>query len=715
MKKLLLLIASFAGFGSGTLFSQYTQLNESDKQVLQALDNNKDRVDTLVEWAYDGAKKYSEEQYINVALSLADKARYAKGRADCLVKMGHIAGDSGNYLVAEKLHRSALHIRDSLGDLVGTASCFNNLGVLQKNQSRYDSAVILFQDGLKQLEKLDPGSVAIDLHNNLGTALRYLGKYEQSLSHFHESMSLSRQLSNLKGIASARMNIGALLQDNLSLYKEALDSLKLSLKDFIAIEDQANIAKCYLNLGSNTYLTNDLLKALEYYERARNLGDHLDKNDRAIVLKNRGRVYLEQRKNEKALADFRSSLDTFTALGNLREIAAVQTEMGNFYYEQGQLEPAVEHYKMALEPDAVDPIVKTRLLYFLSFALDELGHKEEAAMYTDQYISLLGSLDTSNTRGAFEEMVRYQIGKDRLIKQLLEQEKQNFRNYAIAGLAGLSFLLVLAVLAAWLNRERRRHAEQNEKIARQGEELARQNEEIARQREQIAIREKFDLLREKEMETHYARLEGQDDMQKKIGQELHDSVGAMLSTVKINLAPVDEVLDLLPENKRQNYIKANHLLDEACEEVRRIAHELTSAVLTRFGLKAQLEALADIVPGSGKIEVELVTHGLREKIGNKLELNIYRIVQELVNNVIKHAQASKISIQVSRFDDMVNIIVEDNGRGLDTKKVRESPGIGMQNIVSRVHDLDGKMHLDSQLGRGTTVSIDFPLTESFKS
>lgn len=709
MKKLLLLIASFAGFGSGTLFSQYTQLNESDKQVLQALDNDKDRVDTLIEWAYDGAKKYSEEQYINVALSLADKARYAKGRADCLVKMGHIAGDSGNYQVAEKLHRSALHIRDSLGDQVGTASCFNNLGLLQKNQSRYDSAASLYVQGLM----FDP--VSIKLHNNLGTALRYLGRYELALSHFQQSMALSRELDDLKGVASARMNIGVLLQDNLSLYEEALDSLKLALADFMALEDQAYIAKCYQTLGNNAYYSGDLLQALEYYEQARSQGDHLSKDDRAIIVKNRGRIYIEQGKYEKALADFQSSLDTFTALGNLREVVAVQTEMGNLYYEQGQLEPAVEHYKMALEPDAADPILKTRLLYFLSFALDELGHKEEAAMYTDQYISLLGSLDTSNTRGAFEEMVRYQIGKDRLIKQLLEQEKQNFRNYAIAGLAGLSFLLVLAVLAAWLNRERRRHAEQNEKIARQGEELARQNEEIARQREQIAIREKFDLLREKEMETHYARLEGQDDMQKKIGQELHDSVGAMLSTVKINLAPVDEVLDLLPENKRQNYIKANHLLDEACEEVRRIAHELTSAVLTRFGLKAQLEALADIVPGSGKIEVELVTHGLREKIGNKLELNIYRIVQELVNNVIKHAQASKISIQVSRFDDMVNIIVEDNGRGLDTKKVRESPGIGMQNIVSRVHDLDGKMHLDSQLGRGTTVSIDFPLTESFKS
>ncbi|HRI60308.1 MAG TPA: ATP-binding protein, partial [Saprospiraceae bacterium] len=392
-----------------------------------------------------------------------------------------------------------------------------------------------------------------------------------------------------------------------------------------------------------------------------------------------------------------------------RETASALFELGNCFYEQSDLPQAIIQYKEALAVEFDDPILRAGILYFLSDALYQLGQKPEADNYTSEYISLLNHTSSNQTRNAFEELMHRQLDKNRLLKQLIQKEKQTQQTYGLIGFGVLSLLLLLALLFARLQRQKRRLAERSAEIARQQETLAKQQEELARQNEHIAIQENLDLLKNKELDTHYARLEGQDTMQKKIGQELHDGVGAMLASVQLNLSPVDEVLDRLPEDKRKQYATANRLLGEASEEVRRISHELSSAVLLKFGLKAQLEALADIIPSSGKLQVELATHGLKERLDYKTELNIYRMVQELVHNVVKHAQAKNISIQVNRFDDRINVIVEDDGRGFDVEKIREKPGLGMQNLAARIHDLGGELQIDSRPGHGTTVSIDIPL------
>nr|HPH18833.1 ATP-binding protein [Haliscomenobacter sp.] len=185
-------------------------------------------------------------------------------------------------------------------------------------------------------------------------------------------------------------------------------------------------------------------------------------------------------------------------------------------------------------------------------------------------------------------------------------------------------------------------------------------------------------------------------------------VGSMLATVKMNLLTVEEVLDRLPTERIVTYNQANRLLDEACDKVRKLSHEFGEALLKQFGLKAQLEALLEAI-GTSKIAVELVTHGLNQRQDFQLELNLYRIIQELVHNVIKHAQATQISIQVSYFPENVNVVIDDNGRGFDVQSIQDSPGLGMLSIQSRVNEHAGHIHFDSRPGRGTTVMIDIPL------
>ena len=691
-------------------WAQYELTDPSKQKALTVLPDDSARVNLLVDWAYDDAPTLElERKYASLALQLASQIGYAKGRSSALVKLGHLALDAGDYLSAEEYYLEAAEIRTGLKDRLGTASCFNSLGQLKRSQGQYDSAIEMYRKGLSELDS-QIHLYGAYIHNGLGVVYQHQGLNELALDHFERSSQVYKRLkshpdANLTrirlGLATVRVNIGAFLQENLNQYKPAQDSLLKSLSDFDSLGSEINQAKCLLLLGNNAYYSGTPRKAIQFYDQGVKMNELISTDDSLKFIKNRGRMHLDLREYKLAANDFKTSLSGFKRINNQPELAATCFELGNYYYELDQLDSAVLYYRQGLLFDFQNAQLRGQLLYFLADALDQNGQKDEASGYTDQYIELLNGLNATDSRGAFNQLINHQLDKNRTLKRFVQQEKETFQYYSLFGLGSLLLLLLLSISIALLNREKRQKAEQQEKMARQAEELARKNE-------QIALQEKLDLIKQNELETHYARLEGQEEMQQKIGQELHDGIGTMLSTVKINLAPVDEVLDNLPENKQHNYKKANILLDEACVEVRRIAHELSSAVLTRFGLRAQLEALADVIENSGRLQVELSTHQITNSLNNNQELNLYRIVQELVNNTIKHAQASRISIQVNRFDEIVNIVVEDNGKGFDLEKIRENPGIGLRNIKARVHDLKGEVYIDAKAGRGTTVSIDIP-------
>ena len=151
------------------------------------------------------------------------------------------------------------------------------------------------------------------------------------------------------------------------------------------------------------------------------------------------------------------------------------------------------------------------------------------------------------------------------------------------------------------------------------------------------------------------------------------------------------------------------MLDDAVREVRRVSHDLLQSNLAKFGLPKALEELRETLQAPGKFEVELSMHGMQERLEPRLEVVIYRIVQECVSNTMKHAKASHLSIQLTRSQGMVNLLVEDDGRGFDLASVEE--GMGMGNIRQRTADLGGTVHFDARQGRGTSVSVDIPLNK----
>lgn len=232
-------------------------------------------------------------------------------------------------------------------------------------------------------------------------------------------------------------------------------------------------------------------------------------------------------------------------------------------------------------------------------------------------------------------------------------------------------------------------------------------------RHQLRQHNKFQSkINQQQNELFTAVISIQDKERKRIAEDLHDGLGSILSAAKLKLARMEEEELRLTEEQKSKYISTLSLIDDAIEEVRNISHNIMPATLSKLGLTSGLKNLFDNISSHSGLTINFSTHNFNERINESAEIGIYRIILELTNNIVKHAQAKEVTVQLIKYPDYINITIEDNGKGFNYKKVKsQNKGIGLSNISSRVDYMKGKLHIDSSEGRGTTAIIDIPLKE----
>src|SRR5688572_25398006 len=155
------------------------------------------------------------------------------------------------------------------------------------------------------------------------------------------------------------------------------------------------------------------------------------------------------------------------------------------------------------------------------------------------------------------------------------------------------------------------------------------------------------------------------------------------------------------------YKKTLDLINNASDELRKVAHNMMPEVLMKVGLSEALKDFCNTINAGKLLHINLQTYGMEKRLSGPTEVMLYRIIQELVNNIIKHADATEALIQINRDEKRLSLTIEDNGKGFDTKEAEEKRSMGMATVKSRVDYLNGKMTIDSRKGVGTTVMIDF--------
>lgn len=277
-------------------------------------------------------------------------------------------------------------------------------------------------------------------------------------------------------------------------------------------------------------------------------------------------------------------------------------------------------------------------------------------------------------------------------KEILEQqhkikEEQQEKNSILIGAIGLFALIGIIVYITYKNVKRKQF------IAEQEKELEAQKVEK--------------VLKEQELTIINAMIEGQEKERKELAEELHDNVASTLASAnmqldyflknKSRLDDADEILE-----------KAASLIENAYKDVHDMAHQKNSGVIAQKSLLPALKDLAKNVSITNKIQIEVKSSEIKTRINNTLEIAIFRIIQELINNVVKHSHAKEAFISVTFHDGFLNLIVEDDGKGFN--QTQKSSGMGLESIEKRIEAIEGSFEIDSTIGKGTSILIDIPIT-----
>ncbi|WP_298425247.1 sensor histidine kinase [uncultured Kordia sp.] len=222
-------------------------------------------------------------------------------------------------------------------------------------------------------------------------------------------------------------------------------------------------------------------------------------------------------------------------------------------------------------------------------------------------------------------------------------------------------------------------------------------------KEQMRV-QKLDYKHQEEL--LHATILTQEKERNRIARDLHDEIGSKLNVIFLNICRLkkhgqkNEEIQLITD-------EVETVIHTTIDSIRFISHELLPPTLEEFGLIETIRELQHSYNLAGKVQVDFTTVDDSHPIENSLiELNLFRIIQELINNSIRHGKATEIDINLHSEKTSIKLIYQDNGTGFDTSEASYKKGLGMKNIESRLHIINGTYQLDSSKENGTTVMIE---------
>ena len=388
----------------------------------------------------------------------------------------------------------------------------------------------------------------------------------------------------------------------------------------------------------------------------------------------------------RAAAEYAIGIEQYSAAALNYEI------IGNYLLKEDRATEGRELFHRVYEEigPRLGPIYRSIYLDKL-YRLERAAGNDAAALARYESLQLIrDSLYRRESEANLQSLqVQYETAEKE--KQLAQQEvvlsriRQEKRLFVIGGLMAL----LLGLGAFFFQRHRIRY--QRRLRAQEGELAAGKIKALEQDQALVAVN---------------AALEGQEKERMRIAKDLHDSLGGLLTAVK---AHFNQLTDNATVRAGQNFRQTNKLIDEACTEVRRISHNMMPQALAVSGIADALDDLLQRLEAQG-IDCRLQVIGLREGDLNETQsIMLYRVVQELLQNIQKHAFADKVLLQLIRHQETCTVILEDDGRGFDLKAARARGGLGLRSIESRVRYLNGRIDWDAVPDEGTTVSIELPL------
>lgn len=564
----------------------------------------------------------------------------------------------------------------------GESLLLMNKGVFLNLNGENDAAEALIKQSLDIRTKIND-------YSGQGYCLRSLGNiqydkndYSKALEYYLAAAPKFEKANDLRGLSGDYIWVGNVFNEGLHQFDKAAEYFGKSLSIAEKINDSLLISYNYNNLGQAYYFAKNYEKALHYYRLSKTIKERM-KDDRGIgnAYSNISNVFFDTKQYDSA-ADYNNKAFAIRQSQNDKKgMATCYSNGGNIYLQLKNYEAALEYYNKAIamgnEISFKEPVIES--YNGLSNYYEIKGDTKKALDFYKKYKTENDSIYNSDISSQLSTLqTKYETSKK---QQQIEQQKFELtkKQYWIYGSLGL---FVLAVLLGY-SYYRRYRLKQEKKL----------QEEV---------------MKQQDMATK-AVIVAEENERKRIAADLHDGVGQMMSAAKMNLSAFETELAFSGDDQKTSFDKIIGMVDECCKEIRSVSHQMMPNALLKSGLASAVKEFIDKIDAR-VLKVNLHTEGLNERLDGNVETVLYRVIQECVNNVIKHSGANTLDIALIKDTDGISATIEDNGKGFNVPNKEKFEGIGLKNIQSRIHFLKGTVDFDSSPGNGTLVAIHVPLT-----
>ena len=603
-------------------------------------------------FAQNPATVDSADFYLNKFYVSSKKINYSKG----IVEYFRIKAVS--YFIQQKEDSVQVAIQKAFGEArrlknqKELALVMDLKGWIFQNKEQYDSATYYFIDALKIADSNNDIKFSAEIANNLSILFWTIGDFKKAATYASGAYFNGLQLRDTMLMSNGLFNLGN-AKGQLKQYDSAR-ILYRKVTELITDPSKYNyvLFRALSNDAAMLSEENRTDESIKKYKEILQLSSKVPPSLMAYIYSGLGAAQLK--KNLPADAEV-----NLTKAVSIAQRANDSYSLRDNYLLMAKIKKARSDFKSAL---------------FFREKYDSLNEK----MMNEATTKNMHALEKKyNSAKKDNQIARQQLS-------LVENKNiiQTENNINAALISGIILLLFVALLV--YRNFRNRH-----KILKQSEELKMQKiQELENEKQLIAAR---------------SLLQGQEEERTRLARDLHDGVGGLLSGVKLSMSNMKGNFFLSEENAlaMSNVIMQ---LDQSIAELRRVSHNMMPESLIKYGLKEALENYCETLNISGKIKVQLQTYGMEERMEQSNEIVAYRMVQELLNNVIKHADAKNVLIQLVRKQDHFTLTVEDDGKGFDPKEI--SSGAGLQNIKARAEYLNGTLDIVSSRGEGTSVTIE---------
>jgi signal transduction histidine kinase len=556
-------------------------------------------------------------------------------------------------------------------------------GVVYGMMGEADSAISYFKEGLSYI--ISDSSATIPYYLGLGHNFDNLGAFDSAL-HYKLRAARLAELQNNKELDKIYSAIGITL-DELGETSEAEKYFKQSLEIAYQNNDQGGQAAVLVNLGRSFYQKDELDSAIKYLDWAKELYQKANYHGAWSELNDYyGLIYTKQKKYDLALNTLNRAMELNGEVNELNGLIENLTSKSDIYAELKQYDRSLEcldsAWQIATEQGFLDD--QRQILEDRSSVLYLSGNYQKAYEDLDSASVISFSLFNQEKANAILDLkFKYEKEKDQARIFALEKEtlkKTLQRNLFLFN----SSALLVAALFLWVILRHR----------------------LVKTR--MISQQKIQKL-EDEKKIMMARniVEGQEEERKRIAQDLHDGLGVILSATKMQFSSLGSEF----ATEHPTVVKAIRLLEQATGEVRRISHNMMPGLLTKLGLWEAIEDMFDEINEIDEIRANIEIEGERLRLPENVEIMLYRIIQEMVNNTMKYAKATGIDLSIIISDQYIIMNYKDDGIGFDVDEKLGSGGksLGLKSIESRVVFLNGELKMESAPGKGVNYLIKVPV------